>query len=76
MVVTSLVLSIASSLSLVVTSLPFYISEAARLYQRTSQLASHIQWDIPLHIIGNISHRVMAGTASTASGAEGGHHGW
>ena len=70
MVVTSLVLSVVSSLSPVAASLPFYISEAARLYQRASQLASHIPWDIPLHIIGNISHRVMAGAASTASGAE------
>ena len=70
MVVTSLVLSVVSSLSPVAASLPFYISEAARLSQRTSQLASHIPWDIPLHIIGNISHRVMAGTSSTASVAE------
>ena len=67
MVVTSLVLSIASSLSLVVASLPFYISEAVRVYERTSHLASHVQWDIPWYIIGNISHRVVAGTASIAS---------
>ena len=35
MVVTSLALSLASSLSPVVTSLPFYISEAASVYWRT-----------------------------------------
>ena len=43
MVVTSLALSIALAVSPAVTSLPFCIREASRVYQRTPQLVSHIQ---------------------------------
>ena len=67
MVVTSLALSLVSSVSPVVTSLLFYISEASRTYHRTSQLHLTSSRAFPRYIIGNISHRVMAGATSAAS---------